>query len=166
MPDETVKLGSGIAEGAPKYAKICGESFYFHGIIFYHGLTANVIAVDGMLVPAFMKKEQGIWNETVEEKLESYCVEVTEGEHKLLLLAEWEFAIGWGVTLNYHAAECTASFVSGKNYLVTTKTETFGKDEIVIAHIIEDVSEEPVATCETSIVPRYTEFIENLRSLQ
>lgn len=137
--------------GAP--AKICGDSSNVIAIIFYDVITVNVMAVDDQLIPSFREEKRNLFGIQTIPNLESYCVSMSPGEHKITFLADRERGMGKASGTNYYIGSCVIRLAKSGKYTAAPKRSIEGYEQVDI-HVLADESAEPRGVCNLILIPR------------
>jgi hypothetical protein len=149
MPPEVESVEQDLT--AP--AKICGDSSYVVAILFYDNITVNVMAVDDQLAPSFREEKRNLIGMQTIPNLDSYCVSMSPGEHKITFLAERGRGMGTTGGYDYYVGSCAVRVVQNGEYTVVPKRSGDWYEEVFV-HLRAHESGDALAVCELTKTPR------------
>lgn len=126
-------------------------------------ISVNVIAVDDELVPFFKEEKRNLFGKIIPDL--RYCINVSEGQHKITLLAERVVSLRIELpSPAYYVGECWIDLSKNQDYRTVIKRAGEGnRDEVV--HLKEEGQEDPLRVCEIRRMGKSDlfEFTENMR---
>ena len=119
--------------------------------------TANVIAVDGIISPAYEKDVVHYFlGQLISPVLNTYCHEISQGSHKITILAKRRNTSGFYLTdggrTSYHYGECMVTIEAGHTYLTIPEPSdrscySFEYSDNVVVNIADKHSKELAGVC-------------------
>jgi hypothetical protein len=138
-------------------AIICGDTSVVFTLLWYDTIIVNVIAVDDQLTPTFQEKKRNLVGVETIPNLDSYCMNVSAGEHKITLLAVRERGMGKSSGHDYYLGTCVVRLAKSIKYTVVPKRSGDWYSKVMVLVRARD-GEEPAEVCELTETPRNTLF--------
>ena len=173
----TYRIGSDITINDQNLATICsGNAYMFEGLC-DQSTRANVIAVDGIVSPAYEKDVVRYFlGQLISPVLYTYCHEISQGSHKITILAKRRNTYGpyltHGGRASYHYGECIVTIEAGRSYLTIPKPSdrscySSEYSDNVVVNITDKHSKELAGVCKMyghiSPPERVKDFLNDLR---
>lgn len=152
----TYRLGSDIDVNEQNIATICSGDTYNFAVLCDQKTTANAIAVDEIISPAYENGWINCCGEKIPPVLYTFCNEVSQGEHKITLLAKRSDSSGYWLhdfrRTSYHYGECMVTTEAGHTYLTIPEPSdrscySYEHSDNVVVNITDKHSREVVGVC-------------------